>query len=87
VHSRRGAKHNGAHGLGSHVIQGGDDTAGHLRTEGVAPALIVEGDDANLSEDFCPDWGVFEANGPGRGRAAPGARLRIVLSHRLSFFA
>jgi hypothetical protein len=82
--SRRGTQHNGAHVHGSQAIEGGDDSVSHLGTEGVAPALVVEGDDANLSEDFCPDDAASEANRPGRGRAAPDSRLQIVLSHRLS---
>jgi hypothetical protein len=87
LQSRRGAEHNGTHVHGSQAVEGGDDTVGHLGTEGVAPALVVEGDDADLSEDFGPDDGPFEANGSGRGRAALGARLTIVLSHGLSFLA
>ena len=87
VQSRRGAKHDGSDALGLQAVEGGDDTVGHLGTEGVAPALVVEGDDADLSEHFGPDNGAFEADGPGRGRAALGARLTIVLSHGLSFLA
>jgi hypothetical protein len=87
VQSGRGAEHNGSHALGSQALEGGDDTVGHLGAEGIAPALVVDGDDANLSEEFGPDDGAFDANGPGRGRAAPGARLTIVLRHGLSFFA
>jgi len=86
VQSRRGAEHNGSHALGSQALEGGDDAVGHLGTESVAPALVVEGDDADLSEHFRPDDDGFEANGHGRGRAAPGARLKIMLSHWLSFF-
>ena len=80
--SRRGAKHDGSDALGLQAVEGGDDTVGHLGTEGVAPALVVESDDADLSEHFGPDNGAFEADGPGRGRAALGARLTIVLQSR-----
>jgi len=81
VHSRRGAEHNSAHALSSQALEGGDDTADHPGTERVTSALVVERDDANLSEDFCPDDSALGANGP--GRAVPGARVKmIVLSHR-----
>jgi hypothetical protein len=82
VHSRRGAEHNSAHTLGSQALEAVDDTLDHLGTESVSPALVVEGDDANLSEDFCPDGSALGASGPNRGRAASGAHLKmIVLSH------
>jgi len=45
--------------------EGRNDTVDHLGTEGVAPARVVEGDDANLSEDFRPDDGALEATGAG----------------------
>jgi hypothetical protein len=86
VQSLGGAEHDDSDALGSQAVEGGDDTVGHLGTERVAPALVVEGDDADMSEDFGSDAGAF-ANGPGRGRAAPCAPLTIVLGHGLSFLA
>jgi hypothetical protein len=52
VHPRRGAEHNGAHALGSQALEGGDNTRDHPGTQSVAPSLVVEGDNANLSKDF-----------------------------------
>ncbi|MGO9901112.1 MAG: hypothetical protein ACLP0J_15785, partial [Solirubrobacteraceae bacterium] len=73
---------------GLQALEAGHDTADHLGTESVAPALVVERDDANISEELGPDGSALGTSGPSRSRAAPSARLEmIVLSHRLSFFA
>ena len=63
---RRRAKHNDPHAPGSQVLERRDDAAGHLGAEGVARALVVKGDDANLPVDIRPDGAVRAASSPGR---------------------
>src|ERR1019366_7982102 len=65
--SRRGAQHDGAYLLGLHAAERGDDASGNLAAEGVAPALVIKGDDANLPEDIRPDAGALVAASGCRG--------------------
>jgi hypothetical protein len=82
VHSCCGAKHNGAHVLGLQTPEGSDDAVGHLGTEDVVSVLVVKGDDTNLSEDFRPDDGAREANGPSaRLATSPGRRGLLTVNH------
>ena len=60
--SGRRAEHNGAHALGSQALEPGDDTVGRLGAEGIARALVVKGDDANLPAFIGPDGAAREAS-------------------------
>ena len=84
--SRRGAEHGGAHAIGAQALQRGDDAVGHPGADGVAPALVVQGDNANRPDYLCPDGGAREAVRPGRGGrlGCPPARRRL-LARRAAF--
>ena len=88
--SRRGAEHRGAHPIGAQALQRGDDAVGHPGTDGVAPALVVQGDNANWPDYLGPDGGGREAvrtcrgGRPGRRLACPRARRRL-LTQRTAF--
>ena len=78
---RRRAQHNGTHALGSKAIERGDDAAGGLGAEDVAPALVVKGYDANLPAFIGPDGAAREASSPSRAACpAIGPRRRGLLS-------
>ena len=86
--SRRGAEHGGAHTIGAQALQRGDDAVGHPGGDGVAPGLVVQGDNANCPGYLCPDGGAREAVRPGRGGRLgwPPARRRL-LAQRAAFSA
>ena len=55
VHSRCGAKHDGAHIQGAQALERVDDTLRHPGTDGVAVMTVVKGDDADSADHLSPD--------------------------------